>query len=157
MPEDPKQEAWHGCELVQLALHRSVKSFHDVSISLWTTKHCLERVMEANDSLEIMCWYKETADKHNKDFLYRHCRWGGRYLWKIEWQFRQRSDGLGHIRLRRIDPLIGRLRKAGFLHHTCRNSQLSASQSNQLCRKSRVNTKTITEHGTPNRGRPEGH
>ena len=22
--------------------------------------------MEANDSLEIMCWYKETADKQNK-------------------------------------------------------------------------------------------
>ena len=27
-----------------------------------------ESTKEANDSLEIMCWYKEIADKHNKDF-----------------------------------------------------------------------------------------
>ena len=32
MPEDPSRK--HGCELVQLALHRSVKSFHVVPISL---------------------------------------------------------------------------------------------------------------------------
>ena len=50
---------------------RSVKSFHGVPIAYMNYQAqalYLEIGNKANDSLEIMHWYKETADKHNKDF-----------------------------------------------------------------------------------------
>ena len=40
-------------------------------VSIWTMLYQAlfwESTKEANDSLEIMCWYKEIADTHKKDF-----------------------------------------------------------------------------------------
>ncbi len=70
---------------------------------------------ETNDSLEIMCWYKDDI-RQTQQFFFVNIVGGEDVTYgRLNDNFRQRSNGLGHIRLRRIDPLIGRLQKAGFL------------------------------------------